>query len=181
MEMTEKNSLSVVSIRMVHDAPLFSEHEIITPEDAIDVVGEYLCDMDREIVAVINLKADCTPINVNFASIGTINSSIINPGEIFKTAILSNAAIIIIIHNHPSGNLTPSLQDIKMTDKMIQCCELMEIPLLDHIIVGGDNEKYFSFRNNGLMDSPNMEKTDLEIDNLKFQDINSLPVKKKIR
>ena len=92
--------LDVVSVRLVRDAPLFSEQKITSPESAISVVGEFLCEMDREVVCVINLKSDGTPINCNFASMGAINQAIIEPRELFKSAILSNAATMIMVHNH---------------------------------------------------------------------------------
>jgi DNA repair protein RadC len=77
-----------------------------------------------------------------------------HPREIFKASILSNAATIMLMHNHPSGNLTPSKQDTMMTDRMAKMCELMGIPLIDHVIVGGDNRQYFSFKEKKLLDTP---------------------------
>lgn len=135
--------LDVVSVRLMKDAPLLSDHKINSPEDAVNVVGEFLCGMDREIVCVINLKADNTPVNCNFASVGAINYAVVNPREIFKTSILSNAASIIMIHNHPSGNCYPSEQDCMVTDKIAKISVLIEISLLDHIIVGTDMKKIF--------------------------------------
>ena len=110
--------------------------------------------MDREVLCVINMKTDGTPINCHFASIGCLNESMAHPREIFKASILSNAATIMLMHNHPSGNLTPSKHDTMMTDRMAKMCELMGIPLIDHVIVGGDNRQYFSFKEKKLMDTP---------------------------
>ena len=153
--------LDVVSIRLVKDAPLCSGNRINTPESAVKLVGEHLCEMDREVVCVINLKTDGTPINCTFASIGSINESTIHPRELLKASILSNAAQMIILHNHPSGNLRPSQEDSRLTDRMVKLCNFIGIPLLDHIIVGGDNKKYFSFREKNIMPIINMElKTD---------------------
>lgn len=142
----DQKSLNVVSIRLVKDAPIMSRHEIHSPMDAIEVLGEYLCDMDREVFCVINLKTDGTPINCSICSVGALDSAIVHPREALKSAILSNAANIIMIHNHPSGVLNPSKQDAMITDRMIQACNLLGIGLLDHVIVGGDNKAYFSFR-----------------------------------
>lgn len=100
MQGNKENQLEVVSVRLVKDTPLLSSHKIHNPEDAIAVVGELLCELDREVVCIINLKADGTPINCHFASMGAINESIVSPREIFKSSILSNAAGIIMIHNH---------------------------------------------------------------------------------
>jgi len=156
--MPKKNEfkLKVVSVRLVKDAPLLSEKKIMTPEDAINVVGSVLSEMDREIICVINLKGDSTPINCHFASMGAVNQALAHPRELFKSSILSNAANMILVHNHPSGNLIPSKSDTIMTDRMVKLCELMGIPLVDHIIVGGDNRQFFSFKEKGLMPNPHI-------------------------
>ena len=152
----EKNpfKLDVVSIRLVKDAPLCSGHPITNPLDAIALVGEQLCEMDREVLCVINLRPDGRPINCSFVSVGTVNESMAHPREIFKTSILSNAASMILVHNHPSGNLSPSKNDSMITDRMVKMCSYMGIPLEDHIIVGGDNTSYFSFKEKNIMPTP---------------------------
>lgn len=156
MEMKAPFQLDVVSVRLVKDAPLFSEKRILKPEDAIAVVGEFLCEMDRELVCIINLKSDGTPINCNFASMGAVNQALAEPRELFKSAVLSNATNMIIVHNHPSGNLEPSKEDTRMTDRMLKLSGLIEIPLVDHVIVGGDNSRYFSFKEKGMLKMPNI-------------------------
>ena len=156
-EIKEGFALEVVSVRLVRDAPIFSETEISTPADAVRLVGEQLCDMDREVVCVINLRADQIPINCHFASMGVLEYSLAHPRELLKTGILSNAAGMILVHNHPSGNLLPSEVDVKLTDRMQQVCGLMGIGLLDHVVVGGDNSRYFSFHEKGLVKNPQRE------------------------
>lgn len=145
------NKLDVVSIRLVKDAPIMSETPIESPKDAVKLLGEYMCQLDREVLCVVNMKANGVPVNCNFASVGSLNQSIAAPREIFKSSILSNAASMLIIHNHPSGKLSPSMADTMMTDRMLKLCDLMGIPLEDHIIVGGNNEEYFSFRNHEML------------------------------
>ena len=154
--MPRKNEfkLNMVSVRLVKDAPVYSEHRIVSPEAAVDVMGEMLCAMDREVVCVINLKSDSTPINCSIVSIGAINQTVAHPREMLKASILSNATNVILMHNHPSGSLEPSREDTMLTDRMIKVCQLVGIPLLDHIIVGGDNGKYFSFKEKGVMTNP---------------------------
>lgn len=154
MQEQEPFKLEVVSIRLVKDAPLFSDHKIITPQDAVKVTGDFLCEMDREVLCVINLKLDGTPINCNIVSIGAVNQTIAEPKELFKASILSNAAQMIIVHNHPSGELKPSKEDIMTTDRMLKLTELMGIKLADHVIVGSDNSQYFSFREKKLLQYP---------------------------
>lgn len=151
--MEKKNQLEVVSIRLVKDAAVLSEHVIQSPGDAVAVLGEILCELDREVVCVINLKADGTPINCHFASMGAVNQSIACPRELFKSSILSNAASMVLVHNHPSSSLYPSKEDTALTDRMVKLCGMMGIPLVDHVIVGGDNRSYFSFREKKMIDN----------------------------
>ena len=153
--------LDVVSVRLVKDAPIRSGCPIHSPEDAVALIGQELCEMDREVLCVINMKADGTPINCNFASVGVLNETIAHPREIFKSSILSNAAQMMLVHNHPSSRLTPSKADTILTDRMVKLCDYIGIPLIDHIIVGGDNTKYFSFREKDIMP---MSKIRLETD-----------------
>ena len=154
MEEGNEFELEVVSVRLVRDASILSETKLHTAEDVIHLVGKELCGMDREVMCVINLKADQTPINCHFASVGALNYAVVNPRELLKASILSNAANIILCHNHPSGDLTPSRQDVQLTHQMQQVCGLAGIPLLDHVIVGGDNSMYFSFQEKGLVKNP---------------------------
>lgn len=154
--MPKKNEfkLEVVSVRLVKDAPIYSERPFNSPYEVVSVMGDVMCELDREVVCVINLKSDLTPINVHFASMGTLNEALAHPRELFKTSILSNAASMMIVHCHPSGNLLPSKADTMMTDRMNKLCELMGISLLDHVIVGGDNREFFSFKDKGLISNP---------------------------
>lgn len=147
-------TLDVVRVKLVKDAPLFSELPLRTPYEAVGAIGEILCDMDREVVCVVNLQSDLKPINVTFASIGSLNEAMVHPREMLKASILSNAAGVMLIHSHPSGNLLPSRQDTMITDRMNMVCELIGISLIDHVIVGGDNREFFSFKEKGLMDNP---------------------------
>ncbi len=143
--------LDVVSVRLVKDHPIYSPVKIKDPESAVKVMGEVMKDLDREVVGIINLKTDGTPINCHIVSVGSLNSSLTAPREMLKASILSNAANIVMIHNHPSGDLQPSRDDICITDRMAKVCSLIGIPLVDHVIVGGDNKEYFSFEQKGLI------------------------------
>ena len=147
MKISDDFKLNVVSVRLVKEAPILSDIKISNPEAAVQVLGKYLCEMDREVLCVVNLKSDNTPINCTMASMGSLNQSIVSPREIFKASILSN---------------------------------LMEIPLLDHIIVGGDEAQYFSMREKGIMLH---KRTVFEQDynNLKFNDSAMVAEKEKSR
>ena len=142
------DKLEQVAIRMVEQPPLYSNEPMNNPDAAIRVMNEFLSQMDRELFCIVNLQADLTPINMNIVSVGSLNEALINPREIFKSAILSNAHSMMLIHNHPSGNLTPSTSDIQTTARMQELGKLMGISLVDHIITGR-NGNYYSFRDKG--------------------------------
>lgn len=138
-------TLDVVSVRLVKDAEILSEKPFRSVEDVVALLGEKMCELDREVICVVNMKNNGIPINCHFASMGSINYAIAHPRELFKASILSNASQLLLIHNHVSGSLQPSIDDVRITDRMVNLCEHMGIPLVDHIIVGGDHKEYFSF------------------------------------
>jgi DNA repair protein RadC len=99
------------------------------------------------IALYLNTKGELLKEKILF--IGSLNTSVIHPRDIFRYAVLNTAASIIICHNHPSGDPTPSSQDIDVTNTIYENGEMMDIPLLDHIIIGQD--RYFSFKEKGLL------------------------------
>ena len=132
------DELQQVAIRMVEQPPLYSNEPMNNPDAAVRVMNDFLAQMDRELFCIVNLQADLTPINMNVVSVGALNEAMVHPREIFKSAILSNAHSMMLVHNHPSGNLTPSEEDIVTTARMQQLGEMMGIHLVDHIITGKD-------------------------------------------
>ncbi len=164
--------LDVVSVRLVKDAPIYSETPFKTPQDAVAVLGEYMCRFDREVVCVLNLRTDLVPLSAHFASVGSVNAAMAHPRELIKSSFLSNAASILIMHSHPSGVLKPSRADIAMTDRMNNICALIDIPLVDHIIVGGDGREFFSFKEKGMIKNPTLSlATDYEKIDIKPPDV----------
>ena len=101
---------------------------------------------------VLNLKSNGQIINMNICSIGTLNASMVNGREVFKSAILSNAGSFICFHVHPSGNPQPSEEDKTVTEKLATAGKYLDIPLLDHCIIAGGTGEMYSFKANGLMD-----------------------------
>ncbi len=142
-----------VSLRMVKEPPLISDKPITGPESAVNILGEYLQDFDRELMVLVNLRSDGKPINMNIMSIGTVNASIAVPREALKASILSNACSVMFFHNHPSGNLAPSPDDIRTTDRMIKAYDMLGISVLDHIILGPDS-RFYSLREHRSFDLP---------------------------
>ena len=140
--------INVVSIKMVRESSvLYNIRRISEPKDIVDLGKKFLDELDREelIVACLNAKNEVNSVNV--VSIGSLNNSIVHPREVFKTAILSNAASIVMIHNHPSGDVTPSKEDKEITLRIKESGTILGICLLDHIIIG--NDTYYSFKEHG--------------------------------
>ena len=147
------HELEVVNIRLVREPSLYSETPVTSPESAIKILAKELAAYDREAVFILNLQSNGKVINLNIVSLGTVNSALISSRELFKSSILSNAASVIVIHNHPGGSLEPSQQDIQITRKIQKGGEILDIPLLDHIIVAGVSGKTYSFRDAGLLEN----------------------------
>ena len=129
--------INVVSIKMVKESSfLYQTRTISSPNDAYEMIRERLEGLDREqfIIACLNTKNE--PTNISVVSVGSLNKAIVHPREVFKTAILSNAASIVAFHNHPSGDTVPSQQDIQLTNRLYEAGELLGIKLLDHLIIG---------------------------------------------
>ena len=129
--------INIVSVKMVKESSfLYQTRTISSPKDAYEMIKEQLEGLDREqfIIACLNTKNE--PTNISVISVGTLNKAIVHPREVFKTAILSNAANVIAFHNHPSGDTEPSQQDIQLTNRLYEAGELLGIKLLDHLIIG---------------------------------------------
>ena len=149
--MPKKNpyKLDQVAIRMVKERPLISDEPVDSPEKVVKLVHELLRDYDREVFAVINFQTDLQPINMNIVSVGALNASLAHPREILKSVVLSNAAAVMMVHNHPSGRVRPSNEDRDVTARMAELLKLMEVSLLDHIILGS-GEQYYSFHESDM-------------------------------
>ena len=108
---------------------------ILQQTDVYELVKDELINSDREIFLSVMLTSRNHLIGVETVSIGSVNSAILSPREIFKGALLANAVSIILCHNHPSGDLSPSEEDIKITKRLIEVGELLGVKVLDHLIV----------------------------------------------
>lgn len=162
-----QESLRQVGIRLIEEPPLLSPESMSSPEAAVRVLGEWLSEMDRELFCVVNLNSNLTPINMNVVSMGALNVAYVHPRDAMKSAILSNAAYMMLIHNHPSGSMTPSKEDIKITDQIQSAASLMGIPVLDHIIVGRHQE-FFSIRENNVFSYQNDMQYTSDISKLRW-------------
>ncbi len=135
-----------VRLRLSEAEPLYSTESITSPEIAAKVMAGALAEMDREYCCVVNLDGSNHPINFNIVSIGDINHAYVPVQNVFKSAILSNASSIMLLHNHPSGSLNPSKDDIELTRRVIEAGAIMNIPVIDHLIVAGGTAELVSIR-----------------------------------
>lgn len=127
----------------------FCGKAVFGPEDIADIFRQVLKNEDRELFTMLALDTKHRVIGINVVSQGTLNASIVHPREVFKAAMLLNASGIIICHNHPSGNITPSREDSRVTKKLVKAGEILDIPVLDHLIVGWEMDgsfRYYSFK-----------------------------------
>ena len=129
--------VTLVKERTAHYGKMGSSH------DAVAILGQYLEGTDREHFVVLLLDRKNKIIGINTVSIGSLTASICHPREVFKAAILSNAAAVICGHNHPSGDPTPSPEDKAMTTRLVEAGTLLGIQVLDHIVIGDD--RHYSF------------------------------------
>ena len=106
---------------------------------------------DREQFCVILLNTKNEIIGLNIVSTGNLSSAPVHPREVLKPAILSNASAMILCHNHPSGDLSPSPEDIAITARIVQASEIMGIQVHEHLIVSMQDDRYFSFADQGII------------------------------
>lgn len=123
-----------------------------TAEEAVDMFNKYYkenYDLDKEHFSVIMVDSKNKIIGINLVSMGTLNQSLVHPREVFRSALMASANSIFLCHNHPSGDPTPSKEDIAVTKRLVESGKLLGINVLDHIILG--DERYSSLRELGYI------------------------------
>ncbi len=116
--------------------------KVTSPEAAATIIRGIVADRPQEVFVAILLNAKHKAIGAVEVSVGTLSASLVHPREVFRAAILQNAAAIIIGHNHPSGECDPSTEDDSVTERLREAGKLIGIKVLDHIIVAGDKDFY---------------------------------------
>lgn len=153
MPKKDDKELKVVNVRLIDAPSLYSDEVLDSPEAVSKLIAKEFKTYDREVCAVINLNVKLKPININICSVGTIDTSILNPREVFKSSILSNAAAFMLVHNHPSGETTPSREDKVLTKRLIECGDLLNIKMIDHLIIGSGTGDVYSFKEEGIFET----------------------------
>ena len=138
-----------VRVMLVREGRKEAPLEINGPGSVFLFLKEKACNLDREHFWRIDLDIRNRIIGYEVVSIGTLTASLVHPREVFVGALLSKSAGVIIAHNHPSGEITPSPEDKETTRRLVKAGEILGVPVLDHLIVG--DGKYFSFKESGLL------------------------------
>ena len=147
--MKPNHHLDFVRIKLITEKRLYSEEELTSSQKVVQFISKELAECDREVLCILNCNAKCQVINKNVVSMGSLTETLVTGRELFKSAILSNARGMILIHNHPSGDCTPSKQDVLVTERLVACGELIGITVLNHIILGRGT--YLSMKEANMM------------------------------
>lgn len=149
--MKRLNIYSVIQVKEKGGLYNLQTSTIRSPIDAYRVFEEVLnlSKKTREHFAIVTLNVKNTVVGVHELHVGSLNASVVHPRDIFQAALLNNAASIIACHNHPSGTVVPSKEDIDVTERIKQAGEILGIELLDHIIIGEEN--FLSLREKGYI------------------------------
>ena len=133
-----------VRLKLSDNRTYYSENPIADADSAVRFMADILKDLDREWVCVLNLDSKMRPINFNVVSIGSIDRAIAPIQNIMKSGLLSGAANILLLHTHPSEDPTPSGEDLMLTKKAFLAGKLMDLPVIDHIVMGSGTGQVFS-------------------------------------
>ena len=122
-----------------------------TPENVRDLCSD-LVELSQESFHILTLNTRNAVIDRHMIALGLTNACLVHPREVFRAAISDAASGVILIHNHPSGNVAPSIEDIKITRQLIEAGHIIDIPILDHIILGRhkDQTVFQSLREDGI-------------------------------
>jgi DNA repair protein RadC len=134
-----------VEIQLLESCP-----RIVSSQCLVDSLLEEVVQEKRELFGVVYLSTKNEPLAHEVISVGSLNASIVHPREIFKRAIVESAASLIIVHNHPSGDIAPSAEDRELTARLAKAGKLLGIKVLDHLIVNSRRE-YYSFAGEGQL------------------------------
>jgi DNA repair protein RadC len=132
----------------------FNRRKIVTPEEVYELLGPEMRALHKESLRVILLDTRYHLLRVEEVSLGSVNESIAHPRDVFRPALIYSAYAVIVAHNHPSGDPSPSQADHSLTRRLREAAELLQIRLLDHLIIGApadDRQSYFSFKENGVL------------------------------
>lgn len=135
-----------VRLRLEESAGLNSNTQIQNADDAVALLSSTMKSLDREMVVIINLDNSLHPLNFHVISVGGISNAFVPMESVFKSAILSNASSVMMLHNHPSGSTRVSTEDIDITERLCKAGEILNIRVVDHVIIAGTSGTHVSIR-----------------------------------
>jgi DNA repair protein RadC len=149
---TRPYSIPGFRISLVREAgvKLAEKPQVRQPSEAARMLAAYFGEPDREVFVVALLTVRHRVLGLHTVSVGCLTSSLVHPREVFKAAILSGAAALIVAHNHPSGDPEPSAEDLSLTRRLAAAGTLMGIEVLDHVIIG-EHGRYVSLKERGAL------------------------------
>lgn len=143
--------IDIVKIQMVKDGTIeYGKKQINRPQDLAELGHKFLKNADREMFILVCLNTKNFINCIHVVGIGTLDRAVISGREVMKTALLANAASVACVHNHPSGDVEPSQEDVHLTKTLANCSDLFDIRFLDHVIVADDG-RYASFLEKNLL------------------------------
>ena len=144
--------LPIYRVQLVRDTAIRTPRaQFRQSHDVADLLWQFLGEVDREHFVVILVDRKNRLIGIHTVSVGSLTASVVHPREVFKVAILSNAAAILCGHNHPSGDPQPSQEDRSLTRRLVQAGRILGIDVLDHVIIGDGTADYYSFADQGIL------------------------------
>lgn len=152
---SNKKFISVYRVYLVRDKGIRFGQEPLNGPKQVQKIMKSLIEIqgqpDREQFCILMLNAKNKMIGLNIVSTGDLSSATVHPREVLKPAILANSSSMILCHNHPSGILTPSPEDIAITKRIIQASKIIGITVHEHLIISMDDDSFYSFSENGLI------------------------------
>ena len=133
-----------------------SDGRMLTTPASVAMFFDDMKNLAQESFQIVTVNTKNKAIQRHMVTLGTLNQSLVHPRDVFRLAIMDNAAAVILVHNHPSGDPSPSSEDIKVTRKLVEAGEIMGIKILDHVIIGATHEileknNFLSLREAGLV------------------------------
>lgn len=150
--------MRIQPIMVVHEAPDIKavyKHPANGPDDVARILEKSIGKMNQEVFVVLGLSARNWIVGIRIVTVGILNATLVHAREVYRSAVEMSAACIIVAHNHPSGDPTPSREDLKITGDLVQAGRVLGIKLQDHVVIGRRNPPeprfYCSIRESGLV------------------------------
>lgn len=139
-----------MDIQLLREGSLKADRQYVRkPNDAYEVLKGYFTGKTQEHFLILMLNTKNRIVGVSTVSVGTVDSALVAPRDVFVRALSSGCTSILIAHNHPSGESTPSQEDIALTHRLTEAGKLLQIPVLDHVVIGDD--EYTSLKEQGII------------------------------